>query len=59
MLPKDPIILVGVLNTKLRDCYPNLTALCEDLGENQAEITAATEAVGYVYSKELNQFKMQ
>ena len=33
MLPSDPVILLGVVNTKLRDFYPTLDALCEDLGE--------------------------
>ena len=29
-LPKDPMSLYSVLNTKLRDFYPSLDALCED-----------------------------
>ena len=58
MLPKDPIILVSVLNTKLRDIYPSLTALCDDLDENESEVIAAAKSVGYEYSNELNQFKM-
>ena len=31
MLPKDPMILLSYLNTHLRDDYPTLDALCEDL----------------------------
>ena len=31
MLPKDPVILLSVINTKLRDFYPSLDALCDDL----------------------------
>ena len=27
MLPKDPVILLSVINTKLRDFYPTLDAL--------------------------------
>ena len=30
-LPGDPVILLGVVNTKLRDFYPSLEALCDDL----------------------------
>ena len=30
-LPKDPFILFSVINTKLRDFYPSLDALCADL----------------------------
>ena len=38
MLPSDPVILLGVVNTKLRDFYPTLDALCEDLGEDKDKI---------------------
>ena len=30
-LPKDPILLLSVVNTKLRDYYPSLDALCDDM----------------------------
>ena len=30
-LPKDPIMLYSVINTKLRDFYSSLEALCEDM----------------------------
>ena len=30
-LPKDPMLLLSVINTKLRDYYPNLDLLCEEL----------------------------
>ena len=29
-LPKDPMLLLSVVNTKLRDYYHNLDALCDD-----------------------------
>ena len=31
MLPTDPIMLLSVVNTKLRDRYDSLEALCEDM----------------------------
>ncbi len=31
MLPQDPVILLSYVNTKLRDDYPTLDALCDDL----------------------------
>ena len=31
MLPQDPMILLSYLNTKLRDDYDSLAALCEDM----------------------------
>ena len=33
MLPQDPNILLSYINTKLRDQYPSLDALCDDLDE--------------------------
>ena len=30
-LPNDPIMLLSVVNLKLRDFYKNLDALCEDM----------------------------
>lgn len=55
-LPKDPYLLLSVVNTKLRDNYKSFDELCDDMNENPAEISAALEKTGYVYSKELNQF---
>lgn len=56
MLPKDPNILFSLLNMKLRDQYPSLDALCDDMGEAKPEIEAAMLAAGYVYNPELNSF---
>ena len=30
-LPNDPVMLMSVINLKLRDFYSNLDALCEDM----------------------------
>ena len=56
MLPSDPIMLLSVVNMKLRDSYASLDALCDDLDVSEEEITAALAGIGYVYSKERNQF---
>ena len=56
MLPQDPVILLSYLNTKLRDQYPSLEALCDDLQAVAGEIAAKLEAVGYVYDQQRNQF---
>ena len=37
-LPKDPVLLLSVVNMKLRDFYSNLDALCDDLDCNRAEL---------------------
>lgn len=56
MLPKDPHMLASFLNLKLRDFYPNLDALCDDLDVNKEEILQKLEAEEYTYDPERNQF---
>lgn len=56
-LPNDPIMLLSVVNTMLRDRYSSLDALCdgEDLARNALE--HRLESVGYQYMPETNQFR--
>lgn len=56
MLPKDPIMLLSFINLKLRDFYPNLAALCDDLDVDQAEIVEKLSSVDYHYDEGKNQF---
>ena len=56
MLPSDPIMLLSVVNMKLRDRYASLAALCDDLDVSEEEIVSRLAEVGYAYSKERNQF---
>ena len=56
MLPNDPVILLSVINTKLRDYYSSLDALCEDMNVNKEDITKKLIAIGYTYKEERNQF---
>ena len=37
-LPNDPIMLLSVVNLKLRDFYKNLDALCEDMDADKADL---------------------
>ena len=46
-LPNDPIMLLSMINLKLRDFYPTLDALCEDLDEDKAALCARLSAVGH------------
>lgn len=55
-LPNDPIILLSVINTKLRDFYPSFDALCEDLQTDGNEIREKLSLVGFEYDKDRNQF---
>lgn len=57
MLPRDPFILFSVINTKLRDYYPSLDSLCDDLGEDKAELIKTLSAAGFEYDEKTNQFK--
>lgn len=55
-LPGDPVILLSVVNTKLRDFYPSLEALCEDMQADQNEITEKLKMINYEYDAVRNQF---
>ena len=55
-LPKDPILLLSVVNTKLRDEYKNLVALCEDLSVEKEKLTETLKAIDYLYDAGQNQF---
>ena len=55
-LPTDPIMLLSVVNLKLRDYSKNLDALCEDLDVDKADLCAKLRAVGYEYDAQRNQF---
>ena len=55
-LPKDPILLLSVVNTTLRDEYKNLNALCEDLSVEKENLTETLKAIDYLYDAAQNQF---
>jgi len=55
-LPNDPVMLLSVVNLKLRDFYSSLDALCEDLDEDRTALCAKLSAVGYEYDANRNQF---
>ena len=55
-IPNDPAILLSFINTKLRDFYPSLDALCDDMELQRADIEDKLSKIGYVYKKERNQF---
>ncbi len=59
MLIKSPIILLSVVNTKLRDDYSSLDKLCDDLNQNEDEIKQILASIGFYYDNDLNQFKQK
>ena len=56
MLPKDPVMLLSVVNMKLRDRYATLDALCEDMDVSKEAIVLALGEIGYAYNAQTNQF---
>lgn len=55
-LPKDPIILLSVINTKLRDFYPSLEELCLSMMVDQKQLEYTLSAIGYYYEPSQNRF---
>jgi len=55
-LPQDPIMLLSMVNMKLRDRYASLDALCEDYNVNRQEIEGVLASVDYHYDPEQNAF---
>lgn len=55
-IPKDPVILLSWVNTKLRDSYSSLDALCDDLNIRPGDITTPLAAIGYTYDSQHNRF---
>lgn len=54
--PKDPIMLMSWVNMKLRDFYPSLETLCEDLEIDREELVETLGKAGFEYNRELNKF---
>ena len=48
-LPKDPILLLSVVNTKLRDYYPSLDALCDDMDVSREVLEEKLGMIDYRY----------
>ena len=55
-LPKDPMLLLSVVNTKIRDHYQTLDALCEDMDVNKEELINTLRGLDYEYDESRHQF---
>ena len=55
-LPRDPVMLLSVVNTKLRDYYSTLDVLCEDMQVDKQELIGKLERIDYTYDAGSNQF---
>lgn len=58
-LPNDLYILLGVINTKLRDYYSSLDELIDDLAIDEDILIQKLASIGYKYDKKLNAFKIK
>lgn len=55
-LPNDPVMLLSVINTKLRDYYTSLEILCDEMAVSQEELVTKLKQIDYVYDAAKNQF---
>ena len=56
MLLQDPVMLMSVINMKLRDENVNLTELCKRLDVPEQELTAKLQKAGFAYDAASNRF---
>lgn len=55
-IPNDPMMLMSFINMKLRDIYPSLDSLCEDMDIDKSQLLEKLGSVGFEYSPENNRF---
>lgn len=55
-IPSDPVMLLSLVNMMLRDLYPSLNALCDDLDIDENELRAKLASIDYHYDSALNKF---
>ncbi len=57
-LPSDPVMLMSMLNMKLRDGgYDSLSDLCRSLGVEENDIVTKLSEAGFDYLPEVKQFR--
>ena len=55
-LPQDPMMLFSYVNTKLRDNYSSLDALCDDLDVDKQQLEQKMADAGFEYNPSQNKF---
>ena len=55
-IPSDPLMLLSFVNTKLRDQYASLDALCDDLQLSRQDLQRRLSEVGFEYDPGQNRF---
>ena len=56
-LPKDPVMLLSVVNTWLRDRYASPEELCDDKDISLDELNAKLSNAGFEYDPENRQYR--
>lgn len=55
--PQDPILLMSLVNTYLRDKYKNPEELCDDLQWDLGDLTKKLKKAGFTYKPDQNQYR--
>ena len=55
-LPKDPVMLLSVVNTELRDNYHSLEEMCEDQQIEKEALINILKGIDYEYDESRHQF---
>lgn len=55
-LPKDPFMLLSIINMKLRDQYADLDSLCDDLDVDREALERTLADAGFTYNTLTNRF---
>lgn len=55
-LPKDTMMLLSFVNTRLRDDGITLAELASQFGIDSREIEERLDKIGYTYNNDLNRF---
>lgn len=55
-IPQDPMMLFSYINTKLRDDYNSIDALCDDLHLDRKELESKLGSAGFEYNETQNKF---
>ena len=56
LLPNNPMMLLSVVNTELRDEFSTLDELCIFFQQDRSDLEEKLGAIGFEYDPELNRF---
>ena len=56
-MPKDPVMLLSVVNTNLRDRYDSLEKFCQEESVDIEDLKKRLATIDYYYEEDTNQFR--